>query len=45
MKEKFNQTLAETKKELEKIRRVFLEDSSLFDSTLVHFNELGSNCF
>ena len=42
-KEKIKQTIAETKEELEKIKRVFSEDSTLFDSALDHINELIDN--
>lgn len=39
-KEKINQVLADTKEEVEKIKKVFSEDSSQFDSALAHINEL-----
>lgn len=39
-KEKINQVLADTKEEVEKIKKVFSEDSGQFDSALAHINEL-----
>lgn len=40
VKEKINQVLADTKEEVEKIKKVFSEDSSQLDSALAHINEL-----
>lgn len=42
-KEKFNRALTETKEELKKIKRSFSKDLGLFDSALVHINELVDN--
>ena len=39
-KEKINQVLADTKEEVEKIKKDFSADSSQFDSALAHINEL-----
>lgn len=39
-KEKINRVLADTKEEVEKIKKAFSEDSSQFDSALAHINEL-----
>lgn len=39
-KEKINRALADTKEEVEKIKKAFSEDSSQFDSALAHINEL-----
>ena len=39
-KEKINRILADTKEEVEEIKKAFSEDSSQFDSALAHINEL-----
>ena len=39
-KEKINQVLADTKEEVEKIKKVFSENLGQFDSALAHINEL-----